>query len=102
MIATFIGNPKLSIISCYSPTNVVDEETAIELYNELASLIRQIVKHNMKIVAGDFNAKIGSDRCKGYCLYEKTDRNGQILLELMSECKLMDLNTHFKKKQGKL
>lgn len=46
-----------------------------------SSLVRQISKHNMKIVAGDFN----TDRYKEYYLYEKTDRNGEFLLGLMSK-----------------
>ena len=36
--ATFNGNPKATIISCYSPTNVSEETELVTFYEELSSL----------------------------------------------------------------
>ncbi len=44
MAATFNGNPSTTIISCYSPTNVIEETELIAFYDELSSLVRSIPK----------------------------------------------------------
>lgn len=100
MIATFNGNPKLTVVSCYSPTNT-DDETTTDFYGEISSLIRQIPKHNVKIIAGDMNVKIGSDKCEAFSFHEITNRNGEFILELISDCSLINLNIRFHKKKGK-
>ena len=56
---TVNDNPHTTTISCYSPTNVSNESDATNFYNGLSSLIRQVPKHNMLIIGGDMNAKIG-------------------------------------------
>ena len=40
MVATFNGNPRATIISCYSPTNVSKETELIAFYDELSYLVR--------------------------------------------------------------
>ena len=59
MAATFNGNPRATIISCYSPTNVSEENELVAFYDELSSLVRSIPKHNMLVIGGDMNAQIG-------------------------------------------
>ena len=59
MAATFNGNPKATIISCYSPTYVSEETELVSFYEELSSLVRSIPKHNLLVIGGDMNAKIG-------------------------------------------
>ena len=49
MAATFNGNPRATIIFCYSPTNVSDETELVTFYDELSSLVRSIPKHNMLV-----------------------------------------------------
>ena len=56
MAATFNGNPRTTIISCYSPTNVSEENELVTFYDELSSLVRSIPKHNMLVIGGDMNA----------------------------------------------
>ena len=55
MVATFHGNPITTIISCYSPTNVSEVLEVEQFYMELVSITRQIPKHNMLVIGGDFN-----------------------------------------------
>ena len=62
MVATFNGNPRSTIISCYSPTNVSEETELVAFYNELSSLIRSIPKHNVHVIGGDMNAQIKKKR----------------------------------------
>ena len=49
MAAKFNGNPRATIISCYSPTNVSEE---------LSSLVRSIPKHNVLVIGRDMNSQI--------------------------------------------
>ena len=52
IVATFNGNPKATIISCYSRTNFSEETELITLCDELSSLVRNIPKHNVLIIVG--------------------------------------------------
>ena len=61
MAATFNGNPRATIISCYSPTNISEETELVAFYDELFSLVRSIPKHNMIVIGGDMNAEIGKN-----------------------------------------
>ena len=58
IVATFNGNPSITIISCYSPTNASNEKGLNTFYNEPFSLVRSIPKHNVLIIGGDINAQI--------------------------------------------
>ena len=49
MTATFNGNPRATIISCYSPTNISEETKLATFYDELSSLVRSIPKHKLLI-----------------------------------------------------
>ena len=102
MAATFNGNPRATIISCYSPTNVSEETELVTFYNELSSLVRSIPKHNMLVIGGDMNAKIGKNRNNKYSLHSTSNRNGQHLTDFMIENRLAYLNTNYQKREGKL
>ena len=99
MVATFNGNPKATIISCYSPTNVSEESELVAFYDELSSLVRSIPKHNLLVIGGDMNAQIGKNRIKKYSLHNTSNRNGQHLIDFMIENRLTCLNTNFQKRE---
>ena len=102
MAATFNGNPKATIISCYSPTNVSEETELVTFYEELSSLVRSILKHNLLVIGGDMKAQIGKNRNNKYSLHHMSNRNGQHLIDFMIENRLTCLNTNFQKREGKL
>lgn len=102
MIATFNGNPKTTVISCYSPTNASDEADVNDFYQQLSSLINSIPKHNLKMICGDMNAKVGTQNSKILSFNRKSNRNGKLLLDMIEECELVLLNTKFQKRIGKL
>ena len=58
--ANFNGNPITTVISCYSPTNVSDEDDITE-FNKMSSFTRYVPKHNVLIIAGYFNTHVGID-----------------------------------------
>ena len=65
-VATFNGNPSATNISCDSPTNVSEETDLIAFYNELSSLVRSIPKHNVLVIGGNMNSKIGKNVNSAY------------------------------------
>ena len=102
LIATFNGNPAVTVISCYSPTNVSNVDDREEFYAELSELTKAVPKHNVLLIGGDMNGKIGASDAKGSVYNKHTNENGQLLLNYMLECNLKPLNTSFKKREGKL
>ena len=102
MAATFNGNHRATIISCYSPTNVSEETELVIFYGELSSLVRSILKHNMLVIGGDMNAQIGKNGNNKYSLHNTSNRNGQHLTDFMIENRLACLNTNYQKREGKL
>ena len=102
MAAMFKGNPRATIISCYSPTNVSEETELVAFYDELSSLVCSIPKHNILVIGGDMNAQIGKNGNNRYSLHNTSNRNGQHLTEFMMENRLTCLNTNYQKREGKL
>ena len=102
MAATFNGNPRATIISCYSPTNVSEETELVTFYDELSSLVRSIPKHNMLVIGGDMNAQIGKNGNNKYSLHNTSNRYGQHLTDFMIENRLACLNANYQKGEGKL
>ena len=74
----------------------------ITFYEELSSLVRSIPKHNLLVIGGDMNAQIGKNRNNKYSLHNRSNRNGQHLIDFMIKNRLTCLNTNFQKREGKL
>ena len=100
MIASFNGDPVVTIISCYSRSNVSDEEDKDQFYFDVTTATRSIPKHNITVVEGDMNASLGKKdarcgkkdaRCSVY--NDVTNENGKRLLNYMLECRSQSLNT---------
>ena len=97
MVATFNGNPSATIISCYSPTNGSEETELFALNDELSSLVRSILIHNVFVIGGDMNVQIGKNVNPKFSLHNSSNRNGQHL-----ENRLTCLNTNFQEREGKV
>ena len=102
MVATFNGNPRATIISCYSPTNVSEETELSAFYDQLSSLVLNIPKHNVLVIGGDMNALIRKNGNHKYSLHNSSNRNGQHLTDFTIENRLTGLKTNFQKREGKL
>ena len=97
MVATFIGNPKATIISCYSPTNISEETELITFYDELSSLECSIPKQRSRHECP--NRENGNHK---YTLHNSSNLSGQHLTDFTIENRLTCLNTNFQKREGKL
>ena len=61
-----------------------------------------IPKHNLLVIGGDMNAKIGKNRNNKYSLHNTSNSNGQHLTDFKRENRLTCLNTNYQKREGKL
>ncbi|XP_072015018.1 uncharacterized protein [Amphiura filiformis] len=95
------GNPATTVIVTYCPTNVADEDIVENHYDSMRRAIESIPAHNLLIVMGDFNARVGLEDTK-FTYHDTTNRNGKYLVELATEKNLIIANTQFRKKAGKL
>ena len=82
MIATFNGNTKLTLISCYSPTNVSEEKDTLTLYTEVMSVVQYVPKHSVLVIGGDMQNKYMNEinKCK---IWQKCSKSRQLLQKKM-------------------
>ena len=52
---------KLTIILCYAPTNESDTEDKEDWYEQLQQAVAKVPQHDMLLIIGDMNAKVGSE-----------------------------------------
>ena len=102
MVVTFNGNPRITIPSCYSPTNVSEETEHVAFYDELSSLVRSITKHNVLVIGGGIYAKIEENGNNKYSLHNMSSRNEQHQTDFIIEKRLTCLNTNLQNREGKL
>ena len=101
IVANFSCSPATTVICCYSPTNCAEVTDVNTFYNNLRQVIKDTPQHNVLLVMGDFNAKIG--KAEATLTYSSmTNRNGKEMLDLLEESDLKAINTCFQKKKGKL
>ena len=70
---------KITIINVYAPTEDTEEESVDMFYNTLQQMCDKVSKHDLLIVLGDFNAKIGQFEKVGgkHSLHLITSPNGE-------------------------
>ena len=94
---------KMTIISCYSPTNEAEEEDKDEFYTMLQDTVSKVSSHDYLIILGDLNAKVGTDNA-GYELHMGKqgigvrNENGERFLDFCTENNMIIGGTLFKHK----
>ena len=102
VVGTFNGNPSTTIFSCYSPTNVSEETDLITFYDELSSLVRSILKHNVLIIGGDMNAPKGKNVNNKFSQHNLSSRNREHLTYFTLENRLTCPNKKIQKRKRKI
>ena len=101
LVLNFTGNPKTTIICCYSSHTQSSEDDVVSFYEELSEVMKQIPAHNVVFLCGDFNAQLGSDKVL-HSYHQQTNRNGEYLSTFMESFDLVAANTRFQKQSRKL
>uniref|UniRef100_A0A672MKF5 Endonuclease/exonuclease/phosphatase domain-containing protein n=1 Tax=Sinocyclocheilus grahami TaxID=75366 RepID=A0A672MKF5_SINGR len=107
IVARFNGAPlNIAVIQVYAPTSDSTEEEVETFYGQLEHTIEELPKKDVKIVIGDWNAKVGTDNlgweqvmgCHGY---GQRNNRGERLLEFASKNDLLITNTRFQQKDSR-
>ena len=77
------------------------EEEVISFYNDLAEVTSNVPAHNVLLICGDLNAKLGRDHVR-YSFHQSTNRNGEHLLDFLQSFNLVASNCHFQKPARKI
>ena len=99
--AQFRGNPAMTIIVAYSPTESADEKEKDAYFSQLRAAIDNVPLHDFLAVLTDANARLGLDKVL-HSYNPTTNDNGQRHIDVMEEYQLLAANTLFKKRKGKL
>lgn len=83
----------LTVFQCYAPTEDAEEDVKQQFYDKLNKLLSEAPKHDLKLLMGDINAKVGNDNdgiehVMGKHGIGEMNKNGELLVEL---CGLNDL-----------
>ncbi len=101
---SFNGNPRLTTITAYSPTEAALTEEAEDFHNTLRQAMSDVPAHHLLITTGDMNARIGKnneDDPRWY-FHTRTNRNGELLRDTALECDMEISNFRFRKKANKM
>ena len=104
IVARFSGQPfNVSVMQVYAPTTDKTEEEIEQFYENLDDALKQMPKKDVKVIMGDWNAKIGKDNIGWERVMLKNgygDRNerGERLLEFALKQDLLICNTKFQQK----
>ena len=82
------GIIRMAIVVCYASTDVAEAEEKDPLYQSLEEVLQSAHAHDLQVVIGDFNARVGNMR-NGFKLFlgphavlRPTNDNGQRLLDM--------------------
>lgn len=88
-----------NIIQVYAPTSDHSDEEVEEFYSQIEDLIKKLPKHELLILMGDFNAKVGKGKEGkhiGPCGLGVRNARGETLSMFASEHDLVIMNTFYK------
>ncbi|XP_061176934.1 craniofacial development protein 2-like [Saccostrea echinata] len=94
---------KLTVVVCYSPTEDKDEEEKDSFYEELQRAIEETPVHDVLLILGDLNAKVGTNNEGKESIMGKygcgvINNNGSRLVDFCQENKLVIGGTIFQHK----
>ena len=94
---TLSCNPQITIFGVYAPTEHAENSDKVAFYDRLEKAIEHVARHDLLIVAGDFNARVGHEhRCKndrniGPHLYHNETNDNDNGARLVQVCRSFNL-----------
>ena len=93
---------KITVITCYAPTNDADEEDKDDFYNLLSSELSSVPPHDYLLLLGDLNASVSNesglwDLAVGPVTVDSLNDNGERLLNCCLAHNLTIANTWFQR-----
>jgi len=90
----------ITVISAHAPTNNKDDQEKERFYENLEELCYRIPRHDMLIIMGDFDAKLGNKEylqlVAGPCtIHDSSNENGNMLIQFAIRNKLIVKSTMF-------
>jgi exonuclease III len=107
IVARFKGAPlNIAVIQVYAPTAESTEDDIERFYDQLEQVFNELPNKDVKIITGDWNAKVGSDNAgwehvMGRYGYGDRNERGERLLEFASKYDLLISNTRFQQKDSR-
>ena len=98
MKAQIRGNPAMTIIVAYAPTEIAKEKEKDAYSYQQRSAIKSVPLHDFLAILTDANARLGLDKVL-HSYNPTTNDNGQRHIDVYQ---LLAANTLFKKRKGKL
>jgi exonuclease III len=91
----------ITMIQCYAPTAVADEDERQEFYVQLNEVLRKQKKRDIIILGGDLNAKVGQENegLMGRHGLGERNENGQLLVDFCARHDLVIGGTIFLQKE---
>lgn len=91
---------KISIVNIHAPSEEKDIELKQSFYEDLQSVVNSLPRYDIKIIIGDYNAKIGREEIYknvtgGKSKHEYSNENGRCIIEFARENKMKIISTHF-------
>ena len=99
MKTSFIGNPALTVLMAYAPTEAAEDDMKTSLYRQLRSAVENVSAHNFLAILGD--ARLGPEVVP-HTYNSSTNDIGMRLLKVLEDYQLQAANTQFSKRRGKL
>ena len=100
LVINVSGNPAATVIATYSPTNAAPEDKVQQYYDNLCRAVESVPAHNVLIITGDVNARLGKEHVN-FPFHEETNRNGEYLVDFIQEKGLICVNTKFQKNKSR-
>ena len=94
----------ISVVVAYAPTDGADDGEKDKFYRTLTDTFDELPRHDLKLLLGDFNAKVSSDRygseavIGGESLHSSSNDNGTRLVDFCATNQLVIGGTIFQHK----
>ncbi|XP_039297864.1 uncharacterized protein LOC120354582, partial [Nilaparvata lugens] len=93
----------ISLICVHAPTNEADGNNKDQFYEKLENVYKDTPEYDVKIILGDFNAKLGREQCYRptigpYSLHNESNENGLRMIDFAGGNNMTISSTFFKHK----